>query len=323
MSILIYTDNSGGKITKSSLDVIYYGSKLAKALNTEAVAVTVGEVTKEELSRAGNYGAGKAVHIRHDLLKNFDSKAWSKAVCQVAAKVSADIIVFGHGFSSKALAPRLAALLKAGLIVNAVDIAAISDGKLTVKRSVYAGKAFSYFTTSAPKKIITVQPNILSPEITSQTATVEEFSPDLSPADCGTEVTEVNKTTGKILLTEASVIVSGGRGMKGPENWHLLETLAGMLSAGIACSKPVADMHWRPHSEHVGQTGLAVRPNLYIAVGISGAIQHLAGVNGSKYIVAINTDPEAPIFREAAYGIVGDAFKVLPRLNEAVKKLQS
>jgi len=322
MAVLVYADSSNGKIPKSALEAVYYASKVAESQQTDTVALVIGEVSNDDLTGLGNYGAGKVLKVSDERLKNFDSQAYTKVMAEVANKVNPEIIIFSHNYTSKSVAPRLSCILKAGLVVAAVEVPKIENGNFIVKRTVYSGKAFSYFTIKADKKIIAIQSNTLSPETTDNKAEVEELKVELSDGDFGVTVKEINKVTDKVPLTEATVVVSGGRGMKGGENWGMLEELADELGAALSCSKPVADMDWRPHSEHVGQTGITVRPNLYIAVGISGAIQHLAGVNGSKYIVAINTDSEAPIFKAADYGIVGDAFQAIPKLIEAAKKLK-
>lgn len=323
MSVVVFIENSEGKFSKSACEAIYFGSKVAEMMNTETVAVAVGNTGDEILSSLGNFGAKKVLRIVNEKLKNFDSQAYTKLISEAVNAENGEVIIFSNNNSSKHLAPRLSVRLKAGLIVSAVDLPKIENGKFIVKRTAYSGKAFAYCQINSPKKIICIQPNSISPLKTDAKATVADLKVDFSESDFKISVKEVKKASGKIPLTEASVIVSGGRGMKGPENWKMLEELADLLGAATACSKPVADIHWRPHSEHVGQTGITVRPNLYIAVGISGAIQHLAGVNGSKKMVVINKDPEAPFFKAADYGIVGDAFEVVPKLIEAVKKMKA
>jgi len=320
MAVLVYVDNSEGNIPNSSLEAVFYASKVAQSMQTETIAVAIGNIDNGVLEGLGNYGASKVFNFNDESLTDFDSEAYTKAIDTAINKSGAEIVVFPHGYVSKSVGPRLSVKHKAGFVVAAIGLPKMDNGSFVVKRTVYSGKAFADFSISSEKKIIAVQPNTFSPEKTANSANVEVLS-----VDAGTggriKVLETNKVTDKVSLSEASVVVSGGRGLKGAENWGMIEEMANLLNAATACSKPVADVGWRPHSEHVGQTGLTVRPNLYFAIGISGAIQHLAGVNGSKVIVAINTDSEAPIFKAADYGIVGDAFEVVPKLIEALKKI--
>ena len=321
MAVLVYADNSNGKIPKSSREAVYYASKVAGTIQQEAIAVVIGETDQETLENLGNYGVGKVINIKNDLLKDFDSQTYTKVVGDLVDSTGADLLIFPHGYVSKSIGPGLSARFKAGMIVAAVEYPKTDGGGFIVKRPVYSGKAFADFSITSQKKIISVQSNTFSPELTLNKAQVEILSVELPDAIKGTKVLEINKATDKVPLTEASVVVSGGRGLKSGDNWKMIEQMADLLGGATACSKPVADAGWRPHSEHVGQTGIKVKPNLYFAIGISGAIQHLAGVNGSKLIVAVNIDSEAPIFKAADYGIVGDAFKVVPTLIEAIKKL--
>ncbi len=320
MAVLVYVDNSEGKIPNSSYEAVFYASKVAEANQTETIAVTIGDIENSSLEGIGNYGAAKVYNVNDSSLVNFDSETYTNVVDSAISKSGADIIVFPHGYISKSVGPRLSARHKAGYVVAAIGLPKMDGGSFVVKRTVFSGKAFADFSITSDMKIIAVQPNTFSPETTTNTASVESLAID-NGVEGRTKVLEINKVTDKVSLSEASVVVSGGRGLKGAENWGMLEEMADLLNAATACSKPVADVGWRPHSEHVGQTGLTVRPNLYFAIGISGAIQHLAGVNGSKVIVAINTDAEAPIFKAADYGIVGDAFEVVPKLNAAIKNL--
>ena len=320
MPVLVYIDNVGGKFPKSALEAVYYAGKVASSHNTETVALTIGEVDDEKVTALGKYGANKVIRVSDERLRDSDSQCYAKVLQAAVEKENADIIVLSHNLTSKSVAPRLSAALKAALITGVVDYPSSQDGEFRIKRSAFSGKGFAYVSLRAEKKIITIQSNSFSPEEGNGQATVEDFDVELSDEDVGVIVQEVTKETDKVPLTEATIVVSGGRGLKGPENWNLIEDLAEVLNAATACSRPVADTGWRPHAEHVGQTGLTIRPNLYMAVGISGAIQHLAGVNGSKNIVVINTDPEAPFFKAADYGIVGDAFEVVPKLTEAFKK---
>jgi len=318
MAVLVYADSSEGKIPNSSYEAVYYAGKVAEASGTEAIALTVGELDNATLEGLGNYGVSKVYNIKDEQAKSFDSEVYTRIVAAAIDSSGADIIVFPHGYVSKSVGPRLSAKLGAAMVVGIIELPK-TDGGFSVKKTVYSGKAFAYVSITSEKKILAIQPNTFSPEKSGNTATVESLSVDLGSGRVN--VLEVNKETDKVPLTEASIVVSAGRGLKAPENWTMIEEMADLLNGATACSKPVADVGWRPHAEHVGQTGLTVRPNLYFAIGISGAIQHLAGVNGSKIIVAVNTDAEAPIFKAADYGIVGDAFEVVPKLIEAIKKL--
>lgn len=321
MSVLIFADQAQGKIKKAAFEAIQYGSKVAKQFNTTATVLVLGEVVESELTTLGNYGASKVLHAADARLNETEGTVFTKIIAAAAEQESADVIVFPHNFDGKAIAPRVAARLKAGFVSGVVSYPDTSSGFI-VKKSVFSGKAFANINITAAKKVIAVMPNTFPPEKTGEVATVAAFSPAISDGDFKVKVSKVETVSGEIPLTEAEIVVSGGRGLKGPENWGLVEDLAKALGAGTACSRPVADSGWRPHHEHVGQTGLTVRPNLYFAIGISGAIQHLAGVNGSKVIVVINKDPEAPFFKAADYGIVGDAFEVVPKLTAAVKQLK-
>lgn len=318
MSVLAIVENSNGKLPKSAFEAVYYGSQIG-----DVTALSIGDVSDDDLAGLGGYGAKKVLSVKDDKLKNFDSQAYTEVIAKAAEAAGADVLVFSHGFLSKSVAPRLSVRLKAGIIISAMELPKDEGGKLLIKRTAYAGKAFAYCTIDSDKKIITVQPNAFAPESSGNSAPVEAFSTELGDDLFKVNIKEVNQVTDKVSLSDASVVVSGGRGLKGPENWGMIEELANLLGAATACSKPVADADWRPHAEHVGQTGMTVRPNLYIAIGISGAIQHLAGVNGSKVLVVINKDPEAPFFKAADYGIVGDAFKVVPKLVEAARKLKA
>lgn len=318
MSVLVYIDHADGSIKKSSLEAVSYASKLAGQTGTTADAVVLGAVN-DDLSSLGNYGIKKVHTVADASLNNFDAQVFTNVVAQVAEGSGATVIIFSKNSSGVAIAPRLSAKLKAGLVSGAVALPDTSNG-FVVKKSVFSGKAFANIGISSAKKIIALNPNSFGMHPTGGTAEVAAFTASIDAHK--TEVISVNKVKGEIPLGEADTVVSGGRGLKGPENWGLVTDLAAALGAATACSRPVADVNWRPHHEHVGQTGLAIAPNLYIAIGISGAIQHLAGVNRSKTIVVINKDPEAPFFKAADYGIVGDAFEVVPKITEAVKKLK-
>jgi electron transfer flavoprotein alpha subunit len=281
-------------------------------LGTEVVALAIGNgVNTADL---GQYGAQTTIHIATS--ESFTPDAYAVAENAVANEVNASIVIVSNTYTGKSISPRLAQLMGASLATNVVSLPNTTQG-FVVKRGVFSGKAFSFVDLQRDKKVIAITPN--SFELATFDSTGTTTSSSVSLGSSGLSITAVNKVTGKIPLTEAEVVVSGGRGMKGPENWHMIEELANILGAATACSKPVSDMEWRPHSEHVGQTGITIKPNLYIAIGISGAIQHLAGVSSSKVIVAINKDPEAPFFKAADYGIVGDAFDILPQLITAAK----
>src|ERR1035437_2335610 len=322
MSVLVLVEHSGGVFKKKSLEAIQYAANIAKGLNTTVTAVAVGNVADSAMQSLGQYGAQKVLHATDARLDNFNSRAYTKLMLAAAQKEGARVIVGLHDTVGKAVAPRVAARLKAGLVAGAVSYPDLTKG-FVVKKNVFAGKAFAYVNITSDVKVITLMPNTYPLVKGEGSATVENLDVAFEDKDFSIQVKEVIKASGSVPLSEAELVVSGGRGMKGPENWHVLEDLAKTLGAATACSRPVADSNWRPHNEHVGQTGGTIRPNLYIAVGISGAIQHLAGVNGSKTIVVINKDPEAPFFSAANYGVLGDAMEVVPRLTEAVKKYKA
>lgn len=315
MSVLIYTESNNGALTKNAFEAASYGAQTAQANGANAVALVVG--TASGLEELGNYGVTKVLHFADASLDNFDPQKIAHIITAAAQQEGADTIVFAHDYEGKSVAPRVSAKLDAGMVTGAV---ALPNGN-TVKKAVFSGKAFANVEVNTSTKIIAVLPNSIDKVTTGGNAEVVSFSTDLPSS--GITVKEIKKESTELSLTEADVVVSAGRGLKGPENWGMVEDLAKELGAATACSRPVADIGWRPHHEHVGQTGIAIRPNLYFAIGISGAIQHLAGVNGSKVIVVINTDAEAPFFKAADYGIVGDAFEVVPKLVEAIKKLKA
>lgn len=318
MSVLIFIDTAEGHVKKASLEALTYGTKVAEQLGTIAEGVVLGSVT-DDLTALGKYGVKKIHHVANEALNHFDAQVFTKVIAEAAITTNARVIVFSNNLSGKAIAPRLSVRLKAGLVSGAVALPDTSNG-FVVKKNVFSGKAFANIAVSTDIKIIALNPNayqVIAGEGTAEVVALNAI------VDAGKiKVTAVNKTSGEVVLTEAEVVVSAGRGLKGPENWGMVEELAKTLHAATACSRPVADAHWRPHNEHVGQTGFAIAPNLYIAIGISGAIQHLAGVNRSKVIVVINKDPEAPFFKAADYGIVGDAFEIVPKFTEAIKKLK-
>lgn len=316
--ILVFIDQADGHVKKSSLEALTYGADLAKQLGTTAEAVLLGTVT-DDVAALGKYGVSKIHHAANEAFNHLDAQVYTKVIAEAAGAAGATVIVLSNNVSGKAIAARLSARLKAGLISGAVALPDTTNGFVT-KKAVFSGKAFVNVSINTAVKIIAVQPNSYKTTAGEGTASVVVLAARADNAKI--KVTATNKITGQVPLSEAELVVSGGRGLKGPENWGMIEELAKLLGAATACSRAVADAHWRPHHEHVGQTGGAVAPNLYLAIGISGAIQHLAGVNRSKVIVVINKDPEAPFFKAANYGIVGDAFEVVPQMIEAVKKLK-
>jgi electron transfer flavoprotein alpha subunit len=312
MSVLVFAEISDGKFKKAAFEAVSYGRQVADLLGSKVVALAMGQGA--DAAELGQYGAQTVKTI--SVGEAFTADAYAAAVHEVANEVSATTVIISNTYTGKSLAPRVAQLMGASLASNVVSLPDTSNG-FVVKRGVFSGKAFAYVGLNNTNKVLAITPNSFEIKSFGETAQVEASS--VTVAASGINITALNKVTGKIPLTEAEVVISGGRGLKGPENWHLIEDLATALGAATACSKPVSDMDWRPHSEHVGQTGITIKPNLYVAVGISGAIQHLAGVSSSKVIVAINKDPEAPFFKAADYGIVGDAFEVLPQLIAAAK----
>lgn len=323
MSVLIYAENAEGKFKKSIFEAVSYARAIADGLHTNLIAISIGEVNQEQLSALAKYGADKILNTSGAQLKNFVNQAYASVIAAAAKKENADIVVLSNSFSGRGLAPRIGVKLDAGVADGAVALPDLSGGKFTVKKTAFSGKAFATVQLTTQRKVIALIPN--SYQITDKSAagTIENFATDNKESDFKAMIKEIVRSSDKVSLPDAEIVVSGGRGLKGPENWGMIEELAGLLGAATACSKPVSDAGWRPHSEHVGQTGIAVSPNLYIAVGISGAIQHLAGISSSKVIVAINKDPEAPIFKVADYGIVGDAFEVVPKLIAAVKEYKA
>jgi electron transfer flavoprotein alpha subunit len=320
MSVLIFAELDEGKLKRSSQEAIFYGAKVAGMLGTSATAIVVGAADDSELATAGRFGATKVLHAADSKLNEPNGMAYATVVAAAAQQEESSVIVLAKSSLADAMTARLAGKLKAGLAANVIELPDLSSG-FRVKSSIYTGKAFAYNDLKADVKIVAIKKNTITPEETEATATVENFAPALNDGDFVISVKSTEKSSGDILLPEADLVVSAGRGLKGPENWGIVEDLAKALHAATACSKPVSDLDWRPHSEHVGQTGLKISPNLYIACGISGAIQHLAGVNSSKVIVVINKDPDAPFFKSADYGIVGDVADVLPRLTKAVQAL--
>ena len=319
MAILVLVEIADGKVKKASFEAASYASNYANSVGKEAVGLALGSIDDASLSALGIYGAKKIIHASNAGFDNFDASAYAKAIAEVATQISADTIIISQTLTGKAVAPVVSARLKAGIVSGAVGL---PDADFVVKKAAFSGKAFAYVKVETAVKVVAVVPNSFGATKGDGTATVEASA--IAPASSRVTVKEVSRQTGDVApLPEAELVVSAGRGMKGPENWGIVEDLATALGATTACSRPVADVHWRPHHEHVGQTGVAIRPNLYIALGISGAIQHLAGVNQSKCIVVINKDPEAPFFKAADYGIVGDLFEIVPKLTAAVKALKA
>jgi len=323
MSVLVYVEQVEGKFKKSVFEAVSYAKAIAAQTGTSLSAISIGSVAESELQELGKYGAEKVLNVTNDELKNFVNQAYAAVIAEAAQKESADVIVLSNSFSGKGLAPRIAVKLKAGLVDGATELPQTDGGKFLVKKTAFSGKAFAVTELTSAIKVIALNPNAFGVKESPVTPAIEAFSPAVQQTDLAAIVKEIVRATNKVSLPDAELVVSAGRGLKGPENWGMIEELAGLLGAATACSKPVSDADWRPHSEHVGQTGIAISPNLYIAIGISGAIQHLAGVSSSKVIVVINKDPEAPFFKVADYGIVGDAFEVVPKLIEALKAHQA
>jgi electron transfer flavoprotein alpha subunit len=322
MSIVVYVEQAAGKIKKTSLEAVSYGYALAeKTGEGTVVAVALGTLESSELAAIGEAGAAKVIHISDERLNAGVIQAHTSAVAQAFEFIGANTLILAKSSLGDAVAARLAIKLNAGLVSNVVELPRL-EGGFVVKRSIYTGKAFADTTITTTKKILAIKKNAVDQKLDGTKAQVESFSVAIPESDFSSKISATERATGEVLLPEADIVVSGGRGMKGPENWGMIEELAKTLGAATGCSKPVSDIGWRPHHEHVGQTGVKVAPTLYIAVGISGAIQHLAGVNSSKCIVVINKDPEAPFFKAADYGIVGDAFEIVPQLTAALKAAQ-
>ncbi len=321
MSVIVLAEHQQGSFKKKSFEAVQYAAGIAQSLGTTTTAIVLGNASDSEMQQLGQYGANKVLQVADARLDNLSATAYAKAIIAAAEKEGAKVIVGSHDVTGKAVAPRVAAKMKAGMVAGAVSQPDLSKG-FVVKKNVFSGKAFAFVNITSDVKVVTLMPNTFPVKKGEGSVSIEKLDVAFDDKDFAVQVKEVSKVTGTVPLSEAELVVSGGRGMKGPENWGILEDLAGSLGAALACSRPVADSHWRPHHEHVGQTGGTIRPNLYIAVGISGAIQHLAGVNGSKTIVVINKDPEAPFFKAADYGVVGDAAEVVPRLTAAIKKFK-
>lgn len=319
MSVLVFAGQVENKIVKGAYEATFYGKKLADQIGGDVTVLAYGDVSEDDLKALGNYGAAKVVV--NSAMKGLNPSAATKFVVAKAEEFGSQVVIFSADATGKMVGPRVSARLKAGMVSGAVALPN-TDGGFVVKKNVFSGKAFAFQSIKTDKKVIALTPNSMKAEKSDASAEVSTDATDYGQGSYS--VVSVKTQSGDMApLPEAELVVSAGRGLKGPENWGMVEDLAATLGATTACSRPVADIGWRPHHEHVGQTGIAIRPNLYIAAGISGAIQHLAGVNGSKTIVVINTDAEAPFFKAADYGIVGDAFEVLPKLNEAFKKFKA
>ena len=319
MSVLVYVENADGKFKKSTFEVVSYAKTVADQLNTQLTAISIGDVSNDDLGNLGKYGVSKVLNVSNDKLKTFVNQAYASVIAEAATKEGSKVIVLANSFTGKGLSPRVAVKLLAGLADGAVELPKTDDGKFIVKKGAFSGKAFAFIELTSDVKVISLNPNSYKVIETGSSAAIEDFQSEIKESDFRTMVKEIVRAADKVALPEAELVVSAGRGMKGPENWAMIEELADVLGAATACSKPVSDAGWRPHEEHVGQTGIAVSPNLYIAIGISGAIQHLAGVSSSKTIVVINKDPEAPFFKVADYGMIGDAFEIVPKLTAAIK----
>jgi electron transfer flavoprotein alpha subunit len=321
MSVLVYTENWDGKFKKLTFELVSYAAAIAKMSGTSVTALSIGKVEESELRKLGNYGAQKILCAESDHLPVFDSQAYAAIISEAVIKEGAKIVVISNNNTGKAVAPRLSVRLKAG-VGSGVSKLPLNMNPFTVYKRTYSGNVFAHVVIKSDIKILTLAQNSFDLSETANNTIIEQFKISREPVCGKTNRRDIQKQSGKILLTDADIVVSGGRGMKSPDNWAPLVELASALGGATACSRPVSDEGWRPHEEHTGQTGKIIAPNVYIAVGISGATQHLAGISSSKYIVAINTDKDAPIFEAAQYGIVGDAMKILPKLIEAVKELK-
>lgn len=322
MSILVFAEQANGKFKKATLEACTYGADLAATQSTQAEAVIIGTVDTDEINRLGQHGIRKVWHIQEASLTAFTLRAWMGAIAAAAKASAASVVVLPQSYNGRSIAPGLSIRLQAAFISGVTSLPQVNGSEWHFVRPSFSGKGIETVAALIPNQVITVKANGYKVSENPGTVTVENMSYTPAGNELSIVAKEQIRASSKISLTEADVVVSGGRGLKGPENWGLVENLAELLGAATACSKPVADVEWRPHHEHVGQTGIQIAPNLYIAIGISGAIQHLAGVNSSKVIVVINKDPEAPFFKAADYGIVGDAFEVIPRITQAIKELK-
>ena len=319
MPVLIYAENTEGRFKKAVLETVCYAKALADQLNTTIIALSIGAVAADELQNLEIYGIKTVWNVSGNQQKKFADQAYASIIAEVAEKENADVIILSNSLSGRGLAARIAVKLQAGLADGATDLPDTSNGKFVVKKTAFSGRATALVELTSARKVISLNPNTFKLIENKVTAEVADFIPVKEASDFNILVKEILRSTEKVSLPDAERIVSAGKGLKGPENWKMIEELAEALDAAVACTKPVSDAGWRPHEEHVGQTGISVSPDLYVAIGISGAIQHLAGVSASKVIVVINKDPEAPFFKVADYGIVGDAFEIVPKLTQAVK----
>ncbi len=321
MSILVFTENWDGKFKKLSFELVSYAADLAGMLGAGVTAVSLGRVEEDELKKLAVFGASKIINVKDEALSCLDNQVYTKVLADIAEKEKASVVVISNNNTGKAIAPRLSVRLKAGLVSGIIGLP-VSISPFVIRKRVFSGKAIARMEIKSPVKILTLSQNSYELKKAERESVIETVEAQLVPESVKTTVGKVEKQADKIILTDAEIVVSGGRGMKSPENWGSLEELAGILGAALACSRPVSDEGWRPHEEHTGQTGKIIAPNLYMAFGISGAIQHLAGVSSSKFIVAVNTDKDAPIFEAADYGIVGDALKILPELVKEIKAVK-
>ncbi len=317
--VLVIAETSEGKIRKSALEAVYYGSKAAEVIGAQCNALILGSCA--DGGKLTKYGAKEVWHVDDPKVQSFDSQVYTKVIAQIAKEKGAKIVILADSAMGRNLLGRLAIALHAGAVRGGNSLPELKEGKLHVRRSVFSGKATAICRFNSDVAVLSLMGNSLKPQVVGSEGAMTKL--DVEIPGLKTKVINVKRTVGIVPLPEAEIVVSAGRGMKDPGNWKVVEELAEVLGATTACSRPVADSGWRPHHEHVGQTGIAIRPNLYIAIGISGAIQHLAGVNNSKVIVVINKDPEAPFFKAADYGVVGDLFDVVPKFTEALKQFKS
>ncbi|MEQ1745966.1 MAG: electron transfer flavoprotein subunit alpha/FixB family protein [Saprospiraceae bacterium] len=318
--VLVFAESPRGQFKKAAFEAVTFGKKLADSMGLPCAAVVLG-TNASNAAELGRYGASRVLHVADAGMNNLDSQVATIVLAEAAKQIGATVVVLSHSSTGKSIAGRLSVRLEAGLVSGVNALPELRGSDLVAKRTVFSGKAIAEYAISSPVKVLSLMGNAVKPEVVGALATVENLSMTVPASRI--RVKTVKTVEGKVPLPEAEVVVSAGRGMKDPTNWGIIEELAETLDATTACSRPVADSHWRPHHEHVGQTGIAIRPNLYIAIGISGAIQHLAGVNNSKVIVVINKDPEAPFFKAADYGVVGDLFEIVPRLTAAIKKFKA